>query len=52
MIVQQQNLLLIYRRDLARFLQGEYFIEPVMMDTNEKWGGVRPFSRIWITVTN
>lgn len=31
-------------------LPGDYFAEPVMMDSKGRWGGIRPFTRVWFTV--
>ena len=31
---------------------GEYFIEPVLMSTDGKWGGIKPFTRISFIVAD
>jgi len=29
---------------------GDYFVEPVMQDLQGRWGGIRPFPRVWFNV--
>ena len=31
-------------------MPGDYFVEPVMQDVQGRWGGIRPFQRVWFNV--
>jgi len=40
----------IYMESRSFPLPGDYFAEPVLMNDRGKWGGIRPYPRIWFEV--
>ncbi len=42
----------LYRGSRAFRTPGDYFAEPVMQDTQGRWGGIRPFPRAWFNVAD
>ncbi|GIW91559.1 MAG: hypothetical protein KatS3mg109_1991 [Pirellulaceae bacterium] len=42
----------VYRQSRIITTAGDYFVEPVMQDTQGRWGGIRPFPRVWFNVAD
>jgi len=40
-----------YVRTRSFALPGDYFAEPVRLDSKGRWGGILPYVRVWFTVT-
>ena len=49
-ITLQPNHEYIYRQSRSFDRPGDYFVEPVMQDVQGRWGGIRPFPRVWFNV--
>jgi hypothetical protein len=42
----------LYQQSRAFTVAGDYFAEPVMQDTQGRWGGIQPFPRVWFNVAD
>lgn len=42
----------VYRQSRSFSQPGDYFAEPVMQDAQGRWGGIRPFPRVWFNVAD
>jgi hypothetical protein len=42
----------LYQQSRVFTVAGDYFAEPVMQDTQGRWGGIQPFPRVWFNVAD
>jgi len=42
----------LYQQSRAFDEPGVYFAEPTTMDVNGRWGGIKPYPRVWFAVAN
>ncbi len=42
----------LYVQTRSFALPGDYFAEPVLLDSKGRWGGILPYVRVWFTVTS
>lgn len=42
----------LYRQSRTFSTPGDYFAEPVLQDMQGRWGGIRPFPRVWFNVVD